>query len=136
VALFAAVDDLASSLDWLGPAVISIVDDDTWARSGLSDLVLSLGYEARSFESAEQYIQSGRITETICLITDLHMSGLSGLDLQSHLRSRGHRTPVIFVTAYPTEKHRNRAFAEGAAGFLTKPFVEKALIACLARAMQ
>ena len=122
---------------WTGePAVISIVDDDAWARSGLADLILSLGYEVRSFESAEQFIQSGGITETMCLITDLNMPGLSGLDLQSHLRSRGHCTPVIFVTAYPTEKHRAQAFAEGAAGFLSKPFDEKSLIACLARAMQ
>jgi FixJ family two-component response regulator len=119
-----------------GSAVISIVDDDAWARSGLSDLILSLGYEVRAFESAEQFIQSGRIQETACLITDLNMPGLSGLDLQSHLRERGHRTPVIFVTAYPSDRHRERALADGAAGFLSKPFDEKSLVACLTRAIQ
>src|SRR3954454_22387967 len=119
-----------------GPAVISIVDDDTWARSGLADLILSLGYQVRSFESAEQFIQSGSITETMCLITDLNMPGLSGLDLQSHLRGQGYRTPVIFVTAYPGEKHRQQAVAEGAAGFLSKPFDEKSLVACLMCAMR
>src|SRR4051794_18349069 len=118
------------------PAVISIVDDDSWARSGLTDLVLSLGYEVRSFESAEQFIDSGGITETRCLITDLNMPGLSGLDLQDHLRSRDHRTPVIFVTAYPTDKYREQALAAGAIGFLNKPFDEKSLVACLACAMQ
>ena len=69
--------------------MISIVDDDAWARSGLADLILSLGYEVRSFESAEQFIQSDSIKDTACLITDLHMPGISGLDLQSFLRREG-----------------------------------------------
>jgi len=115
--------------------VISIVDDDAWARSGLADLILSLGYEVRAFESAEQFIQSDSIKDTACLITDLHMPGISGIDLQSFLRSKGHNTPIIFVTAYPNEKHRQQALAEGAAGFLTKPYDERSLVACLTRAM-
>ena len=116
--------------------MISIVDDDAWARSGLVDLILSLGYEVRAFESAEQFIQSNSISDTACLITDLNMPGLSGLDLQSHLRRQGHRTPVVFVTAYPNEKHRAQALADGAVGFLTKPFDETSLIACLTNAIQ
>lgn len=119
-----------------GPPVISIVDDDAWARSGLADLILSLGYEVRSFESAEQFIQSDSVNDTACLITDLNMPGLSGLDLQSHLRRQGYRTPVIFVTAYPSDKHREQALADGAIGFLTKPYDEKSLAACLTRATQ
>jgi FixJ family two-component response regulator len=115
--------------------VITIVDDDAWARSGLADLILSLGYEVRAFESAEQFIQSGSIKDTACVITDLHMPGLSGLDLQSHLRSKGHRTPVIFVTAYPNDKHRQQALAEGAIGFLSKPYDERSLVACLTQAI-
>lgn len=115
--------------------MISIVDDDAWARSGLADLILSLGYEVRAFESAEQFIQSESIKDTKCLITDLHMPGLSGLDLQSFLRSKGHSTPIIFVTAYPSDKHRQQALAEGAAGFLTKPYDERSLVACLTRAV-
>src|SRR3954462_5119243 len=102
-------------------SVICIVDDDAWARSGLEDLVLSLGYDARSFESAEQFVDSEFIPQTTCVITDLHMPGLSGLDLQARLRSEGHKIPVIFVPAYPNDAHRARAFAEGAVGFLTKP---------------
>ena len=116
--------------------MISIVDDDAWARSGLTDLILSLGYEVRAFESAEHFLQAGGIDDTACLITDLNMPGLSGLDLQTHLRRHGHRTPVIFVTAYPSDNHRARALADGAVGFLTKPLDEKSLIACLTRAIQ
>jgi FixJ family two-component response regulator len=115
--------------------VICIVDDDAWARSGLEDLVLSLGYDARSFESAEQFVESEFIRQTACVITDLHMPGLSGLDLQARLRSEGHKIPVIFVTAYPNDAHRTRAFAEGAVGFLTKPYDERSLVDCIQRAI-
>src|ERR1044072_9491379 len=97
-------------------AVICIVDDDDWARSGLEDLVLSLGYEARSFASAEQLLESGALLQATCVVTDLHMPGLSGLDLQSRLRSAGYSIPVIFVTAYPSEAHRSRAIERGALG--------------------
>ena len=115
--------------------VISIVDDDVWARSGLADLIVSLGYEVRAFESAEQFIESDSIKDTRCLITDLHMPGISGLDLQSFLRRKGHSTPIIIVTAYPSDKHRQQALAEGAVGFLTKPYDERSLLACLTRAI-
>jgi FixJ family two-component response regulator len=115
--------------------VICIVDDDPWARSGLEDLVLSLGFPARTFESAEQFAQSDVIPDTKCVITDLHMPGLSGLDLQNRLRTDGHNIPVIFVTAYPNETHRARAFAQGAVGFLTKPYDERSLVDCLRRAI-
>jgi FixJ family two-component response regulator len=117
-------------------AVISIVDDDAFARRGLGDLILSLGYRARTFVSAEEFLQSGRIDETSCLITDLHMPGLSGLDLLSRLRREGRRIPVILVTDDRSESHRARALAEGAIGFLFKPFVEQSLIDCLATAIE
>lgn len=115
--------------------VICIIDDDPWARSGLEELVLALGFPARTFESAEQFVRSDAVAETKCVITDVQMPGLSGLDLQSRLRGDGHKTPVIFVTAYPNETHRQRAFADGAVGFLTKPFDDRLLIDCLQRAM-
>ena len=111
--------------------VICIVDDDRWARGGLEDLIASLGYKARCFESAEQFIESGELESASCVITDLHMPGLSGLDLQSRLRSEGYRTPIIFVTAYPSETHRSRAFEGGALGFLTKPYDEQSLVDCI-----
>lgn len=111
--------------------LVCIVDDDKWARGGLQDLVASLGYESSCFESAEQFIESGAVRSAKCLITDLHMPGLSGLDLQSWLRSKGYRVPIIIVTAYPNEKHRARAFEEGALGFLTKPCDERSLVDCI-----
>ena len=115
--------------------IVSIVDDDAWSRNGLEDLVLSLGYRALTFESAEQFVQSGNIEQTDCLITYLRMPGWSGLELQSHLRRAGHRIPTIFVTTYPNDAQRARALEEGAIGFLDKPCDEQALIACLVRAV-
>jgi FixJ family two-component response regulator len=115
--------------------VISIVDDDTWARSGLEALIQSLGYPTRTFDSAEQFIASSSIEETTCVITDLHMPGLSGLELQSRLRRDGHDTPIIFVTAYPSEQHCSRALEDGAIGFLVKPLDAESLVTCLARAI-
>jgi FixJ family two-component response regulator len=114
--------------------LISIIDNDTLARYGVVALVESLGYKAVSFSSAEHFLASDAITETTCLITDVRMPGLSGLELQEALRSQGHRTPVILMTTYPNESRRNRAIAGGAVGFLSKPFDEASLIECLAAA--
>jgi FixJ family two-component response regulator len=115
---------------------ISIIDNDTLARYGVVALVESLGYKAVSFSSAEHFLASGAITETTCLITDVRMPGLSGLELQEALRAQGHRTPVILMTAYPNESRRNRAVAGGAVGFLSKPFDDTSLIECLAAAIK
>ena len=111
--------------------LISIVDDDALARDGIRELVESLGYEAVTFISAEHFLESVVIAEPTCLITDLQMPGLSGLELQEALRSQGYHTPVILITAYPSENHRTRALANGAVGFLSKPFDERSLIECL-----
>jgi len=115
--------------------MISVVDDDVWAREGLQDLIASIGYKVRTFESAEAFVVSGSIAETACLITDLNMPGMSGLELQAYLRSAGHRTPIIIVTAYPTDEHRSRARKDGAISFLTKPLDERVLVDCLAGAI-
>src|ERR1700751_4781999 len=98
--------------------LISIVDDDALARDGIRELVESLGYRATTFESAQNFLESSTLAGTTCLITDVQMSGLSGLELQEALRSQGYRTPVIVITAYPNEKHRTRALNNGAVGFL------------------
>ena len=111
--------------------LISIVDDDASARDGIRALVESLGYKAIAFESAEDFLKSSAVADTACLITDLQMPGLSGLELQEALRSKGYHTPVILITAFPDEKHRARAFDNGAVGFLSKPFDEASLIKCL-----
>jgi FixJ family two-component response regulator len=111
--------------------VICIVDDDSWARNGLEDLLLSLGYETRTFASAELFLDSGAVCDATCLITDLHMPGLSGLELQRTLQREGHRVPTIFVTAYRNETHRACALEGGALGFLIKPYDQQALLNCL-----
>jgi FixJ family two-component response regulator len=116
--------------------LISIVDDDSLARDGIRELVESLGYKTITFSSAEHFLGSDSITQTACLITDLQMPGLNGLELQEALRSQGHRTPIILITAYPNENHRNRALDGGAIGFLSKPFDEASLIKCLTAAIK
>jgi FixJ family two-component response regulator len=118
----------------LGAPMISVVDDDVWAREGLEALIAALGYEVRTFESAEEFVASGSIAETACLVTDLNMPGMSGLELQAYLRSAGHNTPIIVVTAYPADEHRSRALKDGATSFLTKPLDERMLVGCLAQA--
>jgi FixJ family two-component response regulator len=115
---------------------ISIVDDDSLARDGIRELIESLGYKAVTFISAEHFLESGLIAETTCLITDLQMPGLNGLELQEALRSQGYQTPVILITAYANEKHRKRALDNGAVGFLSKPFDDEALIECLTAAIR
>jgi len=84
--------------------LISIVDDDALARDGIRELVESLGYKTTTFRSAEDFLKSSLIAETACLITDLQMPGLSGIELQETLQSQGYQTPVILITGYPNEK--------------------------------
>jgi len=117
------------------PPLISIIDDDALARDGIRELVESLGYRATTFASAQHFLGSNTLAETTCLITDVQTPGLSGVELQEVLRSRGYRTPVILITAYPNEKQRSRALDAGAVGFLSKPFDEESLIKCLTAAI-
>src|SRR5262245_887825 len=115
--------------------MISIVDDDESVREATKGLVRSLGYSAATFGSAEEFLRSDRLHDTSCLITDVQMPGLSGLELQSHLIAAGHPMPMIFVTAFPEAHVRTQALEAGAYGFLSKPFDEENLIACLDRAL-
>jgi tungstate transport system substrate-binding protein len=115
--------------------LISIVDDDALARDGVRELVESFGYRTATFESAEHFLKSSMVAETTCLIADVQMPGLSGLELQEALRSQGYRTPVILITAYPNEKRQTRALDNGAVAFLSKPFDEESLVKCLTAAI-
>jgi len=116
--------------------MIAIIDDDPSVREATDELMKSLGYRAATFASAEDFLQSGRMNDTSCLITDVQMPGLSGIELQSVLIARGNSTPMIFVTAYPEERTRKRALEAGAIGFLSKPFDEARLIEHLEAALQ
>jgi FixJ family two-component response regulator len=111
--------------------MISIVDDDSCAREAIAELVLSLGYKAVAFGSAGDFLASDHVEKTSCLIADIQMPGLSGLDLQDRLVASGHRTPIIFITAFPEQRFHTRAMTAGAVGFLSKPFHEQTLIDCL-----
>jgi FixJ family two-component response regulator len=116
-------------------AMISVVDDDKSVREAAGRLLKSLGFATATFASAEEFLQSGRLQETACLITDVQMPGMSGMDLQDHLCACGDITPVIFVTAFPEEALRQRALGAGAFGFLTKPISVQSLIACIDKAL-
>jgi FixJ family two-component response regulator len=106
------------------------------ALEAMGELVRSLGYRTAVFWSAEQFLESGCIGETACLITDLQMPGMSGLDLQIRLRDDGFDTPMIFVSAFPEERYRARALNAGAAAFLSKPFEEQSLVECINVALE
>src|SRR5216684_5775838 len=116
-------------------ALISIVDDDESMRESTKGLVSSLGYQAASFASAEEFLQSDSLANTSCLIADVQMPGLSGIDLQSWLIARGVQMPTIFITAFPEEGTRLRALTAGAVGYLGKPFSEESLLKCLDAAL-
>jgi FixJ family two-component response regulator len=115
--------------------VISIIDDDPSVREATQSLIRSLGYDAQVFASAEEYLQSDNLNHSSCLITDLHMPGMSGTDLQDRLIADGYQIPIIFVTAYYEDRVRDRVMDAGAFGFLRKPFNDESLIACLDRAL-
>lgn len=115
--------------------VIAIIDDDASAREATQTLVRSLGHKTQVFSSAEEYLQSEHGRHSSCLITDLHMPGMSGLDLQDRLIADGCRVPIIFVTAYFEEQVEAQAMSAGAFGFLRKPFDDESFVACLDKAL-
>jgi FixJ family two-component response regulator len=102
--------------------VISIVDDDDTVRAATESLVRSLGFKTRTFASAEAFLQSTSPRETRCLILDVQMPNMSGIELQTRLSELGFEIPIIFITAYPDEAVRRRAMEAGAVAFLLKPF--------------
>ena len=116
--------------------MISIIDDDPLVREATDELLQSLGYRAETFASAEDFLRSDRLNDSSCLITDVQMQGLSGIELQTALIARGNKTPMIFLTAFPEERIRKRALEAGAIGFLSKPFDEGRLIEYLETALQ
>ena len=116
-------------------ALISIVDDDESIREAIQSLLGSVGFKAKTFASAEQFLQSDQIETTACLILDVRMPGMSGLELQRHLMATQYRIPIVFVTAHGDEEARARALQEGAVEFLLKPFSEEALLNAIQAAL-
>jgi FixJ family two-component response regulator len=119
-----------------GRPLLSIVDDDESIRESLPDLIKEFGFAARAFSSAEEFLSSGAVAETSCLVLDVSMPGMTGPELHQELKRRGEKIPVIFITAQKDEAIRARAFAQGAVGFLLKPFSDAALLAAIKTALQ
>jgi len=117
------------------PHLIAIVDDDKSFREAMARLMRSLGHSVASFDSAERFLLSDRTSEAECLICDIRMPGMSGIELQKQLIAEHRRLPIIFVTAHPTEAAREGAVAAGAVAFLSKPCNEDELIALLHQAL-
>jgi len=116
--------------------LISIVDDDESVQIALQDLMEAVGYTARSFGSAEEFLESGLQRQTACLITDIRMPGMSGLELQAKLNAERCRIPIIFITAHGDAKMRMKAMCEGAVEFLMKPFDEEVLLETVRAALE
>jgi FixJ family two-component response regulator len=115
--------------------IVSIIDDDASVRVAMESLVKSQGLVAFAFESAEEFLQSPRVMDSGCLVTDVQMAGMSGLDLQDRLIARGSRIPIIFITAFPEASIRSRAESNGALAFLEKPFSGRTMVELVRRAL-
>jgi FixJ family two-component response regulator len=116
-------------------AIISVVDDDASLRTATARLLTSMGFAAHAFASAQEYLLSPRLHDTTCLIADVQMPGMSGIELQEHLIAHGHTTPMIFMTAFPEERMRQQTMNNGAIGFLSKPLDESRLLECVEQAL-
>jgi len=108
--------------------IVAIVDDDDSMRTAVQDLLEAVGLLAQGFASAEEFLRSGVQHGTACLIADIRMPGMSGLELQAHLKAERCRIPIIFITAHGDEKMRLQARREGAVEFLSKPFDNEVLL--------
>lgn len=124
-----------SDASLLNNELIAIVDDDRSILDALSALFESLGYRSAVFPSAEEYLSSDLKADTRCLILDVHLPGMSGPDLQSHLIADGNCTPMVFITGRFEQNVRSRVIAAGALDYLMKPFIEKPVIDCLEKAL-
>jgi FixJ family two-component response regulator len=112
-------------------SIISIVDDDASVREGLADLINSMGYQAKTFRRAEHFMKSHWLRNTSCLIADVQMPGMTGLELYSALSDLGVKIPTILITAFPNNDDRGRARDAGVSCYLTKPFEKGELMKCI-----
>jgi FixJ family two-component response regulator len=116
-------------------SVISVIDDDASVRVATNNLLSSHGYMVHTFASADDFLQSSRVNDSLCIIADVQMPAMSGLDLLTHMRSQGNEAPFIFITAFPDESVRARALKAGAICFLAKPFAGPVLVNCIETAL-
>jgi FixJ family two-component response regulator len=115
--------------------LVSIVEDDQFFRESMGRLMRSLGYAVEAFPSAADFLESPRLVETACLIADIHMPAMTGLELHRRLVSTGHAIPTILVTAFPNDVDRARASNDGVVCYLRKPVDEEHLTRCLRAAL-
>lgn len=115
--------------------LISIVDDDDSLRNSLNNLLRSMGYRTEGFASAEEFLSSNHLNDTACLILDVRMPAMSGLDLQRHLVSANSRVPIVFITSHGDGEARSRALEAGAVAFLYKPCREETLLEAIESAL-
>jgi len=116
--------------------LVAIVDDDDSMRGALQGMLKAVGYPAQAFASAEEFLKSGQQRQTSCLIADIRMPGMSGLDLQAHLNAERCKIPIIFITAHGDAKMRIQALRAGAVEFLSKPFDEEVLLESVRAALE
>jgi FixJ family two-component response regulator len=119
-----------------GAPVIAIVDDDNALRNSLEDLIRSIGFRTLGFGSAEAFLNSSQAREAACLILDVRMPGMSGLDLQRQIVAASWRIPIIFITSHADDDARERALDAGAVAFLYKPFREEELLYAIDAALK
>jgi FixJ family two-component response regulator len=115
--------------------LVSVVEDDQFFRESMRRLMRSLGYAVEAFPSAADFLASSRLNETACLIADVHMPGMTGIELHRHLIGAGHAIPTILVTAYPNDIDQDRALNDGVVCYLRKPVDEQRLTQCLRAAL-
>jgi FixJ family two-component response regulator len=116
--------------------LVAVVDDDDSMRIALEGLLKAVGFPARAFASAEEFLKSGQQHQTSCLIADIRMPGMSGLELQAQLNADRCRIPIIFITAHGDAKMRLQALRAGAVEFLSKPFDEEVLLESVRAALE
>jgi FixJ family two-component response regulator len=117
-------------------ALVAIVDDDESMRSALQGMLKSVGLASEAFASAEEFLKSGQQKKTACLITDIRMPGMSGLELQARLNAERCKIPTIFITAHGDTKMRMQALRAGAVEFLAKPFDDQVLLESVRAALE
>ena len=116
--------------------LISIVDDDDSAREGTADLIKSMGFIAKEFPHARGFLQSKSIRRTACLIADVRMPEMTGIELHDRLVEPGHAISTILMTAFPNDRDRTQARRSGVTCYLSKPFAEDELLACIHAALK